>query len=107
MKNLGNMMRQAQEVQQKLAQMQAALAEVELHGEAGGGLVKVVLSGRGEARKITLDPKVVDPADVATLEDLLIVAYNDARRKIEAHVEGETQKIMGGMALPPGIKLPF
>lgn len=107
MKNLGNMMRQAQEVQQKLADMQKALADVELYGEAGGGLVKVVLSGRGEAKKITLDAKVVDPADIGTLEDLLLVAYNDARKKIEAHVEGETQKIMGGMMLPPGMKLPF
>lgn len=107
MKNLGNMMRQAQEVQQKLADMQARLAQVDLQGEAGGGLVKVTLNGRGEARSIQLDPKVVDPADIGTLEDLILVAYNDARKKIEQHVEGETQKIMGGMMLPPGMKLPF
>jgi DNA-binding YbaB/EbfC family protein len=107
MKNIGNMMRQAQEMQQKLADMQAQLAQAELHGEAGGGMVKVMLNGRGEAKSITLDPKVVDPNDIAMLEDLILAAYNDARKKIEAHVEGETQKIMGGMMLPPGMKLPF
>lgn len=107
MKNIGNMMRQAQEMQQRLAQMQADLANAEIHGASGGGMVKVLLNGRGEAKSITIDPKVVDPSDVTMLEDLIVAAYNDARKKIEEHVEGETQKIMGGMGLPPGFKLPF
>ncbi len=107
MKNIGNMMRQAQEMQTRLATMQNELAAAELHGASGGGLVSVILNGRGEAKKITLDPKVVDPADIGMLEDLIVAAYNDARKKIEQHVESETQKIMGGMALPPGFKLPF
>jgi DNA-binding YbaB/EbfC family protein len=107
MKNIGNMMRQAQEMQTRLANMQNELGSAELHGSSGGGMVSVILNGRGEAKKITLDPKVVDPNDVGMLEDLIIAAYNDARKKIEQHVESETQKIMGGMALPPGFKLPF
>lgn len=107
MKNIGNMMRQAQEMQTRLANMQNDLAAAELQGASGGGLVTVILNGRGEAKKITLDPKVVDPNDIGMLEDLIVAAYNDARKKIEQHVESETQKIMGGMALPPGFKLPF
>ena len=107
MKNIGNMMRQAQEMQTRLATMQNDLGNAELHGASGGGLVSVILNGRGEAKKITLDPKVVDATDIGMLEDLIVAAYNDARKKIEQHVETETQKIMGGMALPPGFKLPF
>lgn len=107
MKNLGNMMKQAQDMQQRLADMQSNLANTDIQGSAGNGLVSLVLNGRGEARSITLDPKVVDPSDITMLEDLIVAAINDVRAKIEQHVEGETKKIMGGMALPPGFKLPF
>ena len=107
MKNIGNMMRQAQEMQTKLGDMQARLAEAEIAGSAGGGMVSVLLNGKGEARKVTLDAKVVDANDVGMLEDLIVAAFNDARKKIDAHVESETQKIMGGMMLPPGFKLPM
>jgi DNA-binding YbaB/EbfC family protein len=107
MKNLGDMMRKAQEVQQRLADMQGNLATVEISGQAGGGMVQVLMSGKGEARRVTLDPKVVDPSDVAMLEDLLVAAFNDAHGKVTQHVEGESQKIMGGISMPPGFKLPF
>ncbi|NDE90248.1 MAG: YbaB/EbfC family nucleoid-associated protein [Alphaproteobacteria bacterium] len=107
MKNIGNMMRQAQEVQTRMATMQTELASLELQGASGGGLVSVMMSGNGECKKITLDPKVVDPTDIGMLEDLIVAAYNDAHKKIQQHVQSETQKIMGGMALPPGFKLPF
>lgn len=107
MKNIGNMMRQAQEMQQRLGDMQAKLAEAELEGASGGGMVNIIMNGKGEARSIKIDPQVVDPADITMLEDLIVAAINDARVKIEKHVESETQKIMGGMALPPGFKLPF
>lgn len=107
MKNIGNMMRQAQDMQAKLGQMQEGLAQAEIHGASGGGLVKAVFDGKGTARSITLDPKVVDPGDIGMLEDLIVAAINDARQKIEKHVEDETRKIMGGMAMPPGFKLPF
>lgn len=107
MKNIGNMMRQAQEMQQRLGDMQKALANVFFEGFAGGDAVKVVLNGSGVATAVNIKPAIVDVADLSVLEDLLVAAFNDARAKIEKHVEGETQKIMGGMALPPGFKLPF
>ncbi|MBI3419332.1 MAG: YbaB/EbfC family nucleoid-associated protein [Proteobacteria bacterium] len=107
MKNLSEMMQKAQDVQRLLGEMQAALSQAELQGQSGGGMVQVTLSGRGEARKIQIDPKVINPSEAAMLEDLIIAAYNDARAKVEAHVESKTQEIMGGMMLPPGIKLPF
>jgi|ERR1043166_4505857 DNA-binding YbaB/EbfC family protein len=107
MKNLGNMMRQAQEMQQKLAELQRQLKEKDIDGAAGGGLVKITMNGRGEAKQITLDPKIVDRSDVPMLEDLIVAAINDARAKIEEHVESETRKAMGGVNLPPGVKLPF
>jgi DNA-binding YbaB/EbfC family protein len=107
MKDLGSMMRQAQEMQQKLADMQSQLRDKRIEGVAGGGMVKVVLNGKSEAHKVTLDPKVVDPNDITMLEDLMVAAFNDARGKIEKLVEEETRRIMGGIGLPPGVKLPF
>jgi DNA-binding YbaB/EbfC family protein len=107
MKNLGQMMQKAQEVQQRLGEMQAGLEQAELQGQSGGGMVQITLSGKGHARKVKIDPKVIDPADPSMLEDLVMAAINDARAKVESHVESETQKIMGGMMLPPGMKLPF
>jgi DNA-binding YbaB/EbfC family protein len=107
MKNIGNMMRQAQEMQQKLADMQTQLGQTELTGNAGGGMITITMNARGEAKAIKISPQAVDVNDLTMLEDLVVAAINDARKKIEAHVEGETQKIMGGMALPPGMKLPF
>ena len=107
MKNIGSMMRQAQEMQQKLGAMQDKLASTEIEGVSGGGMVHIVMTGRGEARSLKIDPKAVDPTDITMLEDLVVAAINDARSKIEKHVETETQKVMGGISLPPGIKLPF
>ena len=107
MKNLGDMMRKAQEVQQRLADMQNNLVNIEVVGQSGGGMVQVQLNGKGQAKKVTLDPKAVDPADLSMLEDLLVAAFNDAHDKIAQHVESESQKVMGGLSLPPGFKLPF
>jgi nucleoid-associated protein EbfC len=107
MKNLGQMMQKAQEMQQRLADMQAALEQSEIEGQSGGGMVQVTLSGKGFAKKVKIDPKVVDPADPSMLEDLIMAAVNDARGKVDTHVEEKTREIMGGMGLPPGVKLPF
>jgi DNA-binding YbaB/EbfC family protein len=107
MKNLGQMMQKAQEVQQRMATLQEDLQNAEMTGQSGGGMVTVTLTGKGQAKAVKLDPKIVDPNDVSMLEDLLIAAINDAHTKVGAHVESETQKIMGGMMLPPGLKLPF
>ncbi|GIL39372.1 YbaB/EbfC family nucleoid-associated protein [Roseiterribacter gracilis] len=107
MKNLGNMMKQAQQMQARMQEMQAKLAQTEMTGQAGGGMVQVTLAGSGELRKIKLEKSVVDPNDVEMLEDLIVAACNDAKTKLDAHVQEETSKLMGGMQLPPGMKLPF
>jgi hypothetical protein len=107
MKNLGNLMKQAQQMQSRMAEMQAELERVEMTGQAGGGMVKVTLNGKGEMRAIKIDPKLIDPAEVEVLEDLVIAAAKDAKSKVEEHVAGEMGKLTGGLPLPPGMKLPF
>ncbi|MBL8698894.1 MAG: YbaB/EbfC family nucleoid-associated protein [Alphaproteobacteria bacterium] len=107
MKNLGNLMKQASAMQQKMAEMQEKLAQVEVEGQAGGGMVKVTVNGKGEMKRVKLEPSVVDPADVGMLEDLIVAAYGDARGKADAAMQEETQRLMGGLGLPPGFKLPF
>ena len=107
MKNLGQMMKQAQEMQSKLAEMQQRLAESEVTGSAGGGMVQVTLSGKGEMRALKIDPSLVDPKEVQIMEDLIIAATNDARAKVEQQTQEEMQKLTGGLNLPPGLSLPF
>jgi len=107
MKNLANMMKQAQEVQAKMGELQARLESTEVSGASGGGLVKVTMTAKGAMKRVAIDPSLIVPADVGVLEDLIVAASNDARAKGEAMVQEETQKIMGGLSLPPGIKLPF
>ena len=113
MKNLGNLMKQAQAMQEKMAEMQARLAEMEVEGQAGAGMVRAVVNGKGEVKRIRIEPSVVDPQDVGMLEDLVVAACNDARAKADAMSAEETQKLMGGLGLPPGLgppggfKLPF
>jgi DNA-binding YbaB/EbfC family protein len=107
MMNIGQMMRQVQEMQSKMAQMQERLAETEISGQAGGGMVVATMNGKGELKKIKIDPKLADPAEMEMLEDLIVAACNDAKAKTDAQVAGETEKMMGGLKLPPGVKLPF
>ena len=107
MKNLGNMMKQAQQMQQRLAEMQESLGTIEVTGQSGAGMVTVTLNGKGEARRVKLDKSVVDPNEVEMLEDLIVAAFTDAKSKVESQVAEETQKLMGGLKLPPGMKLPF
>lgn len=105
--NLQKMMKQAQQMQKKMEEAQAKIAEMEVEGQAGGGMVKVTLSGKGEAKKVTIDPKAVDPDDVEMLEDLIVVALNDGRSKVDAASGDAMGDAMGGMQLPPGMKMPF
>ena len=107
MKNLGNLMKQAQQMQEKMAEMQARLGDIEVAGAAGGGMVQVTLNGKGEMRRVRIDPSLAKPEDVTVLEDLLVAASNDARVKVEALAQDEMRKITGGLPLPPGMKLPF
>ena len=107
MKNLGQLMKQAQQMQQKMADMQAELEAVEMTGLAGGGMVAVTLNGKGDVKRVKIDKGVIDPNEAEVLEDLIIAAFNDARAKVNAHSEAEMQKLTGGLALPGGMKLPF
>jgi len=107
MKNLGQMMKQAQEMQTKMAEMQERLAETEVTGASGGGMIQVTLNGKGEMRAVSIDPALVDPNEVAVLEDLIVAATNDAKAKVEAQLAQKMGELTGGLGLPPGFKLPF
>ena len=107
MKNLGQLMKQAQAMQQKMAEMQAELEAIEMTGVSGGGMVQLTLNGKGDLKRLKIDKGVVDPAEIEVLEDLIVAAFNDARAKVNAHAESEMQKLTGGLALPSGMKLPF
>jgi hypothetical protein len=107
MKNLGNMMKQAQEMQAKMAEMQERLADKTVEGHAGGGMVRVIMTGKGMAQKVSIDPSLTEQSETEVLEDLLVAAINDGRTKVEEMIQEETQEIMGGLPLPPGMKLPF
>lgn len=107
MVNIGQMMRQVQDMQTKMADMQNRLGDVEVTGQSGGGKVVVTMNGKAEMRKIVIDPQLCDPSEKEMLEDLIVAACNDAKAKAEAMIAGETEKMMGGLKLPPGVKLPF
>ncbi len=107
MKNLGKMMKQAQEMQSKMADMQAELEKAECSGKSGGGLVSVTLNGKGNMRGLKIDPFIFNGDDAEMVEDLIIAAFNEAKRKVEEHSQAEMAKITGGMQLPDGLNLPF
>lgn len=107
MLNMGKMMKQVQDMQSKMTTMQAELADTEMVGQAGGDLVQATVSGKGDLKKVKIDPKAVDTDDMEMLEDLIVAAFNDAKSKVDALVASETEKAMGGLKLPPGMNLPF
>jgi nucleoid-associated protein EbfC len=107
MKNLGNLMKQAQQMQSKMAEMQEKLASLEVTGQSGGGMVVATLGGKGDVRRVKIDKSLVDPNDVEVLEDLLVAALNDARAKVDAVTADQMREMTGGLNLPPGMKLPF
>jgi hypothetical protein len=107
MKNLAGLMKQAQQMQSKMQEMQSKLESIDVEGVAGAGLVAVTLNGKGDLRRVKIDPKLADPADTEMLEDLIVAAHRDAKSKIEAMTQEEMQKVTGGLQLPPGMKLPF
>jgi DNA-binding YbaB/EbfC family protein len=107
MKNIGQLMKQAAEMQAKMSEVQVQLEAVEMTGSAGGGLVQAVLNGKGDLKKLKIDKSLLDPEEVEVLEDLVLAAFNDARQKVQAHAETEMQKLTGGLKLPGGMKLPF
>ncbi len=107
MKNMGNLLKQASQMQAKMAEMQARLEAATMEGQSGAGMVRVVLNGRGELKSVVVDPKLADPAEMEMLGDLLVAAHADAKRKIDASMAEEMSAVTGGLQLPPGMKLPF
>ncbi|MEE9544033.1 MAG: YbaB/EbfC family nucleoid-associated protein [Rhodospirillales bacterium] len=107
MKNLGAMMKQAQEMQAKMAEMQERLANTEIEGSSGGGLVRVTLTGKSQVRKVKIDPSLMADGDVEVIEDLVVAAFNDARGKIETMLAEKMSELTGGLPLPPDLQLPF
>lgn len=99
-------MKQAGELQSKMAEMQSAMDEIEIEGVSGGGMVRVTLSGKGQMRGLKIDPEIARD-DIEILEDLIVAAHNDAKSKSEVRMQEEMQKLTGGLALPPGFKMPF
>jgi DNA-binding YbaB/EbfC family protein len=83
------------------------MENLEMQGSAGGGLVSVTITGKGELRRLNIDPSLVDPTEKEVMEDLIVAAVNDAKAKADERMRDETQKLMGGLQLPPGMKLPF
>lgn len=107
MKNLGAMMKQAQQMQSKMEEMQKRLADIEASGQAGAGMVTCTVSGKGELKKVKLDRSMIDADDLEMLEDLIVAAFNDAKVKAEVAMQDEMSKLTGGLNLPAGMKLPF
>ncbi|MFN3230975.1 MAG: YbaB/EbfC family nucleoid-associated protein [Alphaproteobacteria bacterium] len=107
MKKLTEMMKQAQEMQSRMGEMQEALAQAEIDGSAGAGMVTVTLSGKGDMKRVKIDPSLARSDEVEILEDLIIAAHNDAKLRVEEHAAEEMKKITGGLQLPPGMDMPF
>lgn len=105
--NIGQMMKQVQDMQAKMGEMQNRLGDLEVTGQSGGGMVIAIMNGKGDLKKLKIDPKLIVPEDAEILEDLIVAACNDAKAKAESTVAAETEKMMGGLKLPPGMKLPF
>jgi len=103
---LGNLMKQAQAMQEQLQKAQAEIATIELVGEAGGGMVKVVMTGRHDVRRVDIDPALMSE-DREMLEDLIAAAVNDAVHKVETTTQEKLSGLTSGLGLPPGLKLPF
>jgi len=107
MKDLNEIMKQAQGMQKRISEAQAQLDTMEVTGEAGAGLVKVTLTARGDMRGVSLDPSVISPEEAEVLEDLIKAAHADARRKGEAAQQKIMSEAAKGMGLPPGFDMPF
>jgi DNA-binding YbaB/EbfC family protein len=106
MKGLGDLMKQAQQMQERVQALQAELAHLEVVGEAGAGLVKVTLNGRHEARRVQIDPSIANE-ELAVLEDLIAAAINDAVHRADRVQQEKMAGLTAGLGLPPGFKMPF
>jgi len=104
MKDFMNMMKQAKELQSKMAEMQAEIEQLTRDGTAGAGLVSVTVNGKGEMRAVSVDPSLMKPDEKEILEDLIVAAHADAKAKMEEALQEKMKDMTGGMPLPPGMK---
>ncbi len=107
MNNMSQIMKQAKVMQEKMAEVQKKIEEMEIEGSSGGGAVKVVMNGKHELKKVDIDKSLVNPDESEVLEDLIVAAINDVNKKISESTNEQLGSISGGMGLPPGMKLPF
>jgi nucleoid-associated protein EbfC len=107
MKNFGDIMKQVQSMQTRMAEMQTKLEGMTLGGQSGGGLVKVSMNGKGQVTSVSIDPSLMKADEREILEDLLVAALSDAKGKVESVAAEEMKSVTGGLPLPPGMKLPF
>jgi len=105
MKDLMGVMQQVGEMQARMQKMQEELGALEIEGQAGGGLVKATLSGKGEMKRIAIDPSLMKPHEAEILEDLVVAAAQDAKAKLDVELQAKMQEMAGGLPLPPGLKL--
>lgn len=105
--NIQKMMKQAQAMQKKMEETQSKLASTEYEGQSGGGMIKVIVSGSGELKKIKIDPSLIDPKDPEMLEDLIVAGFNNAKKAADEASESAMSSALGGLGLPPGFKMPF
>ncbi len=101
--NIAEMMKKAQEMQSKMSKMSEQLADIEIEGSAGGGMVKVTLNGKGEAKKVSIDSSLIKPEEGEIIEDLTVAAFNDAKNRLENKVQEEMAKVTDSLGLPPGM----
>jgi len=101
------LMKQAAQLQTKMQEMQAELDRIEVEGAAGGGLVSVTLNAKGDLKGVKIDDSLLKPEEKEIVEDLLVAAHADARRKAETVMQDKMKGLTGGLPLPPGMKLPF
>ena len=107
MKDILGLMKQAKEMQAKMAEMQESLAQMDAEGTAGGGMVTVTLSGKGEMKSVRIDPSLVRDGESEMIEDLVIAAHAQAKEKVEQMMAEKTRELTAGLPIPPGMKLPF
>lgn len=107
MRDIMGMMGKVKEMQAKMEKMQAEIAALEVQGKSGGGLVSMVMTGKGELRSVKIDPSLFKEDDVEILEDLIVAAHKDAKDKAEAVMAEKTKEVTAGLPIPPGMKLPF
>lgn len=104
--NINQLMKQAQAMQKKMQEFKDKMSDAEYTGKSGGGLVVIAINGESTLKSISIDPSLLQPSEKEMLEDLIVAAFNDAKSKLEADSQNQLSS-MGGMGLPPGLKMPF